>query len=126
MRQPVFGWLQKLAPQVTRNLVGRRSRAKLGDKRCPVVEVTRRERRGTCLPEAGKRDLISTKDELHVPKEMLAAIIEHPILEAFEGVALRQHALIISQAHRAGLNRLPSGWQPKPGKKARGADDEKG
>ena len=49
--------------------------------------------------KAGGRYFLGAQDQLDIPEEMLAAIVEHPIPGPFEGIALGQHPLVIGEVH---------------------------
>src|SRR5205807_8064129 len=53
------------------------------------------------VAQARRRHFIGVENKLHIPKEVLAAIVEHPIFDAFEGIALGQHALVVGEIHRS-------------------------
>src|SRR6266542_2699482 len=52
------------------------------------------------MPQARGGHFLSAQDKLSVPEEMLTTIIEHPIFDAFEGLAPGQHAFVVGEPHR--------------------------
>src|SRR5436190_22931859 len=56
---------------------------------------------GALAAKADLWDFVGAEDELEIPKEMMAAIVEDPAFDTFEGFAVGQQALVIGEAHRA-------------------------
>ena len=51
--------------------------------------------------QAGVRDVAGLEDQLGVPQEMLATIIDDPAFQTLERRAVREHPLVVGEAHRS-------------------------
>ena len=66
------------------------------------------------MAQAGFGHLARAQDKLYIPKEMFATIIQDPIFDPFESLALGQHALVIGQSHGSETHAKTQLRVPKP------------